>query len=76
MKAIEAAGSLDPKKVRDAIAKVDFNCLYGHIHFTPEGQIQLPETVVQVQNDKVVPVYGAKGFLHKAVYPMPSWNKR
>ncbi|MEO6748259.1 MAG: amino acid ABC transporter substrate-binding protein, partial [Casimicrobiaceae bacterium] len=32
-KAIEAAGSIDPAKLRDAIAKVDFESLYGRIQF-------------------------------------------
>ena len=43
-KAIETAGSLDPKKVRDAIAKLDFPSLYGTIAFNAEnGQIVLPQ---------------------------------
>lgn len=74
--AIEAAGSTDPKKVRDAIAKLDFESLYGHIQFDSVGQISLPQTVVQVQNGKVVPIYGDKGFINKAQYPMPDWSKR
>lgn len=76
VKAIEKAGTLNAKKVRNAIAHVDFNSLYGRIRFTRAGQIQLPETVIQVQHDQVVPIYGRKGFLHKAQYPMPGWNQR
>jgi len=75
-RAIETAGSLDPKKVRDAIAKVSFDSLYGHIQFNEVGQINLPQTVVQVQNDAVVPIYGQTGFLGKPVYPMPAWGHR
>ncbi|MBS0325826.1 MAG: amino acid ABC transporter substrate-binding protein [Proteobacteria bacterium] len=74
--AIEAAGSTDPKKVRDALSKVDFESLYGRIQFDSVGQISLPQTVVQVQNGNVVPVYGDKGFINKAMYPMPDWSKR
>lgn len=74
--AIEAAGTTDPKKVRDAIAKLDFDSLYGRIHFDSVGQISLPQTVVQVQNGKVIPIYGDKGFINKAQYPMPDWSKR
>ena len=75
-KAIEAAGSTDPKKVRDAIAHLDFPSLYGRIHFDAVGQISLPQTVIQVQNDKVVAIYGGTGFIGKAEYPMPAWSKR
>ena len=76
VKAIEAAGTLDPKKVRDAIAQVDFESLYGRIQFSAVGQINLPQTVVQVYNDAVVPIYGQKGFLNKPRYPMPAWDQR
>jgi len=38
-KAIAAAGTLDAKKVRDEIAKVDFKSLYGHVKFQENGQI-------------------------------------
>jgi branched-chain amino acid transport system substrate-binding protein len=75
-KALEAAGTTDPKKVRDAIAQLDFGSLYGRIHFNAIGQISLPQTVIQVQNGKVVPIYGQKGFIDKPEYPMLAWNKR
>ena len=74
--AIEAAGSVEPKKVRDALAKVGFDSIYGHIAFGPTGQISLPQTMVQVQNGKVAPIYGSAGFVGKLQYPMPAWNKR
>jgi len=76
VKAIEAANSVDPAKVRDAIARVDFDSLYGRIRFNAVGQISLPQTVVQVQKGKLVPVYGPKGAMEKALYPMPAWGKR
>ena len=75
-KALEAAGSTSPKAVRNAIAKVNFESLYGHIAFQPSGQIALPEVMIQVQKDKVVPVYGQKGLINKPLYPMPAWSKR
>ena len=40
------------------------------------GQISLPQTVVQVQKGKLVPVFGPKGVMEKALYPMPAWGKR
>ncbi len=75
-KALEAAGTTDPARVRDAIARLDFDSLYGRIQFNAVGQISLPQTVIQVQNGKVVPIYGQKGFLDKPEYPMVAWNKR
>src|SRR5579863_5319191 len=74
--AIETAGTLDPKKVRDAIAKLNFPSLYGTIAFAENGQISLAQTVIQVQADKVVAIYGGKGFIEKPKYPMPAWNAR
>lgn len=75
VKAIEAAGSLDPAKVRDALAKVDFNSLYGHVKFAANGQIAMPQTVIQIQDGQVVPIYSDK-FLNKPRYPLPAWTKR
>jgi branched-chain amino acid transport system substrate-binding protein len=76
VKAIESANSIDPVKVRDAIAKVDFDSLYGRIRFNSTGQINLPQTVLQVQKGKLVPIYGPKGMLEQPLYPMPEWSKR
>jgi branched-chain amino acid transport system substrate-binding protein len=76
VKAIEAAGSTDPAKVREAIAHVDFESLYGHIKFNAKGQIELPQTVIQIQKGKLVPVFGPKGSMEKPLYPMPSWSSR
>lgn len=76
VKAIEAANSLDPAKVRDAIARVDFDSLYGRVRFNAVGQINLPQTVVQVQKGKLVAIYGPKGMIEKPLYPMPEWGKR
>jgi branched-chain amino acid transport system substrate-binding protein len=74
-KAITAAGSLDPKKVRDELAKVDFKSLYGHIKFQPDGQISLPQTVIQIQDGKVVPIF-SEDFEAKPRTPLPTWMKR
>jgi branched-chain amino acid transport system substrate-binding protein len=74
--AIENAGSVDPQKVRDAIAKLNFPSLYGTIAFADNGQIDLPQTVIQVQADNLVAIYGGEGFIEKPKYPMPAWNAR
>ncbi|MDE2342251.1 MAG: amino acid ABC transporter substrate-binding protein [Betaproteobacteria bacterium] len=76
VKAIEAANSVDPRKVRDALAHVNFASVYGQVAFGPTGQISLPQTMIQVQNGKVVAIYGPSGALGKLQYPMPAWGKR
>jgi len=76
VQAIEDVGSIEPAKVRDALAKVKFESLYGPIAFAANGQIDLPQTVVQVQGDKLVAIHGAKGGIAAAKYPMPGWNAR
>ena len=74
--AIEKADSLDPKKVRDALAAIQFDSLYGPIAFGENGQINLPQTVIQVQDGKVVKIYAAGGFAEQPRYPMPAWDAR
>ena len=73
--AIPAAGALDQKKVRDAVAKVDFQSLYAHVKYDEVGQIKIPQTVIQIQDGKVVEVFTDK-VLNKPAYPVPSWDKR
>ncbi|SFC84129.1 amino acid ABC transporter substrate-binding protein [Collimonas sp. OK412] len=76
VQAMEDAGSIEPQKVRDALAKIKFNSLYGPIAFNPQGQIDLPQVVIQVQGDQLVEIYGAKGFVKQPKYPMPAWSAR
>lgn len=76
VQAMENANSTDPQKVRDALAKIKFDSLYGPIAFSAKGQINLPQVVIQVQGEKLAEVYGAKGFVTQPKYPMPAWNAR
>ena len=76
VQAIEDAGSTDPQKVRDALAKVKFDSLYGPIAFAANGQIDLPQVVIQVQGNELAEIYGAKGYVKQPKYPMPAWDKR
>jgi branched-chain amino acid transport system substrate-binding protein len=73
--ALEKAGTLDPQKMRDTIAGIEFDSLYAHVKFGPEGQITLPQIVIQVQKDQVVPLFTTK-FLEKPEYPVPAWGER
>lgn len=72
-RALEKAGSLDPKKVRDALAETNLMTMYGPIRFNEKGQnIAKGMSVVQVQNGKAVVVFPVEGAQAKFVYPMPS----
>jgi branched-chain amino acid transport system substrate-binding protein len=58
--AIEAAGSIEPRKVRDALAAMDTVTFYGRVKFGPNGQIQsLEPPVFQIQGKKPVVVHPA-----------------
>jgi branched-chain amino acid transport system substrate-binding protein len=72
--AIEYAGSLDPAKVRDAIAKTNLQTIYGKVRFADNGQIKGTSVVLQILDHEVYQVFPNVG--HKAVFPVPAWNKR
>jgi branched-chain amino acid transport system substrate-binding protein len=74
--AIEKAQSLEAKKVRDALAGVDVETLYGRVKFEPTGQIAMGQVLVQIQEGKVVPVYAFGKMLAKPAYPAPKWSTR
>ena len=74
-KAIAKAGSLDKKAVRNAIAASDFQSLYAHVKFAANGQIDVPQIAIQIQDGKVVPIYG-EAMINKPRYPVPGWDKR
>ncbi len=77
-KAIEAAGSFDTEKVRDALAKLDFISFYGQIKFDDRGiNIYKPMAVEQLQTDgKKRTVWPASVAEAKPQYPTPNWDKR
>ena len=72
--AIEQAGTLDPEKVRAAIAATSLSTIYGHVVFGKNGQIKGTSVVLQILGGEVYQVYphGVK----KPVYPFPSWKTR
>ena len=76
-RAIEAAGSVEPKAVRDALAALNFESFYGHVEFSPEGIILKDMGVVQINPDgKLYTVYPADAANGEFIYPMPAWNQR
>jgi branched-chain amino acid transport system substrate-binding protein len=71
-RAIQKAGSLDPEKVRDAIAKTDLMTAYGAIRFNEKGQnIAKRMAVIQIQIGKPSVVYPKEYKESDLVYPIP-----
>ena len=75
--AIEAAGSLDPQKVRDALAKLDIVTFYGILKFDSRGiNVYKPMAVNQIQHGDLVTVWPHAVQDAQPMYPTPDWPKR
>jgi branched-chain amino acid transport system substrate-binding protein len=72
--AIERAGTLDPQKVRDAIAATKLDTIYGPVEFSENGQIKGTSVVLQIQGGDIYQVFpnGTKS----PIFPTPCWDKR
>jgi branched-chain amino acid transport system substrate-binding protein len=77
VKAIEAADSIEPDKVRDAIAKLSFTSFYGHIEFDERGiNVTKPMAVEQWQGGRRVTVWPSEVAEARAIWPTPAWSAR
>jgi len=75
--AIEKAGTVDPQKVRDALASLDVMTFYGRIKFDPRGlNVYKPMVDIQIQHGQAVTVWPFDIASAKPIYPTPSWNAR
>ena len=75
--AFERAGSLEPQKVRDAIAATDMETFYGRIDFDATGKnIGKPTVLLQVIKGQYKVVAPSKWATEKAVFPRPNWSER
>jgi branched-chain amino acid transport system substrate-binding protein len=75
--AIEHAQSLDPDRVRDALAAMDVNTFYGRLKFDAQGQNSFRNALVlQVQNGRRQTVWPPELASGTAQYPTPSWETR
>jgi len=77
-RAIERAGTLDPTKVRDALAALDIMTFYGRIKFDSRGvNIYKPMAIEQLQPDgKKYTVYPTDVAEKEPLYPMVPWDRR
>lgn len=74
---IETASSLDPDKLRDALARLDIITFYGRIKFDqPRLNTFKPIVVQQIQNGLLTTVWPLKLATAKPVYPTPTWLAR
>lgn len=70
--AIHRAGSLDPQKVRDALAATDMQTFYANVKFAPTGQNIAKQMVLyQVQDGKYKVVAPTKWAAAKLRWPNP-----
>jgi len=76
--AIERAGSLDPAKIRDAIASTkDLMTVQGLIkEFRADGVGVCPSAVMQWQNQITQVVYHELYVSAPLIYPAPKWSER
>ena len=77
-KAIEKAGSIEPTKVRDALAALDMMTFYGKIKFDSRG-VNIYKAMAAEQYHPDGNKYTVWPFdvaEKGAMYPMPPWDKR
>ncbi|HKF41562.1 MAG TPA: amino acid ABC transporter substrate-binding protein [Thermoanaerobaculia bacterium] len=77
-KAIEKAGTIDPTKVRDALATLDMMTFYGKIKFDSRG-VNIYKAMAAEQYHPDGNKYTVWPFdvaEKGALYPMPAWDKR
>ena len=76
--AIEAAGTLEPLAVRDAIAHTNMDTFFGHILFDARGvNSTKPMAVEQLFPDgKTYTVFPTSMAERAPIYPMPPWAQR
>ena len=75
--AIERAGTLDPSRVRDALASLDVVTFFGLLKFDSRGlNVFKPMVVNQIQNGKLLTVYPYRLAAALPMYPTPAWGSR
>lgn len=75
--AIEKAGTLDPVKIRDALAVTDMMTVIGRVKFRTNGTVIDPcPATVQWQHGDQKLVYPDEFKQNDLIYPMPGWKDR
>jgi branched-chain amino acid transport system substrate-binding protein len=68
--AVRNAGSTDPNRVRDALARLDEKSFFGPLKFNDRGEnVTKPMSVIQIQNGKLVTVWPADQAAGRLTWP-------
>jgi len=73
--AIKRAGTLDPNKIRDAVAATDMTTVQGPVKFRPDGVGITPVAIMQWQKGVSQVIYHEK-FTTSPLLLMPKWSER
>lgn len=79
VQAAKTAGSLELDAVRDALSSIDYQCFYGHLRFTAEGDGDpelLGPLLVQRQEGEIEVIAPADSASAAPIYPAPTWQER
>ncbi len=78
--AMQKAGSIKPAAVRDALATIDIETLYGRVKFMPEGDGDaelMGALIAQVQKGNVALIYPERVKTASLIYyPAPPWTQK
>ena len=67
--AIQKANSIDPLAVRNALANLNTNNIWGHVQFTSQGYITGSGFMIQVQNNNIETVAPSEYATSTVTYP-------
>jgi branched-chain amino acid transport system substrate-binding protein len=76
VRAMQEAGGLDTEKVRDKLAALDYESVYGRIKFTKDGDgdpVLMGPAIGQIQNGNIAVVFPEKVATAKLLFPKPKW---
>ena len=79
LEAAKQAGTLELNAVRDALAAIDFECFYGRIKFTEDGDGDpslLGPMLMQRQGESMAIISPQDAATAEAIYPAPAWSER
>ena len=74
--AIKRANSLDPNKIRDAIAATNMTTIAGPVTFNADGTGNVITVVSQYQNGQQKLIWPKDMAVVDVAYPAPPWNAR
>jgi branched-chain amino acid transport system substrate-binding protein len=79
LEAAKNAGTLELDPVRDALAALDFECFYGPIRFTEDGDGDpslMGPMLMQRQNGELKIISPKESASADPIYPSPEWDDR